>query len=196
MRCTTTLRKAAVAGCATVLAAATVVTGAGPAAAHTDGGTRTVEGYGVGSLPSPDGTFGVLITLFGPPGRRPFAGVEIFGRHADSYYECFEGPAIRADLDGVRDGDAWGWTTLLCGGPELPREVTAYLTVHLDWNPAGPVVRERSTQGDCRVRTAMRQAEVSGRVTVRIPDLGVKAYLTEGVGDLRRITSVCPDEED
>jgi hypothetical protein len=172
------------------------VVGAGPAIAHPHdhgGVTRTVEGYGVGSLSAPDSELGVLITLFDPPDRDAHAGVEIFGSTATSYYECFEGPSIEADLDRLRDADAWGRTRLLCGGPDLPRDVTAFVKVDLDWDRAGPVVRDRFPQGECTVRTAMRPADVTGRVTVRIPALGVKARLTEGVGDLRRTTTVCPD---
>ena len=46
------------------------------------------------------------------------------------------------------------------------------------------------------MRVATRQADVEGKVTVRIPRLDVTAHIREGVGDLRRITSVCPDEKD
>jgi hypothetical protein len=170
-----------------------VVTGAGTAAAHPDDDVpRTVEGYAVGSLPSPDGELGVLLTIFDPPRRKAFAGVEIFGRHGDTYYECFEGPSIRADLERLRDADAWGRTKLLCGGPGLPEDVVAYVRVDVDWDGSGAITRNRYTEGDCRVRTAIRAAEVSGRVTVRIPELGVRTRLTEGFGDLRRTTSICP----
>jgi hypothetical protein len=192
----TTRRATAVAGCA-VLGAAMVVVGTGPAAATSDdhGAVRTVEGYGVGSLSAPDAGLGVLISLFGPPDRDAFAGVEIFGSTATTYYECFEGPTIDAEIEGVREAEAEGRTKLLCGGPDFPSDVVAYVTVDLEWDGVGPVAHDRYTFDGCRVKSSIRQAEVTGRVKVSIPALDIKAYLTEGVGDLRRITSICPDPQ-
>jgi hypothetical protein len=54
------------------------------------------------------------------------------------------------------------------------------------------IARESSTQDGWRVEAAIRQSDVGGRVTVRIPDLGVKAYLPD---DLRRTMSVCRDAQ-
>jgi len=195
MSSTTARRATAIAGCA-VLGTAMVVVGGGPAAARphdNHGAVRTVEGYGVGSLSAPDDDFGVLITLFDPPDRDAFAGVEIFGSTATTFYECFEGPAIDAEMSGVRAAEADGSTTLLCGGPDFPADVVAYLTVDLEWKGVGRVFHERDTSDGCRVKADVRQAEVSGRVTVSIPALDIKAYITEGVGDLRRITRICHD---
>ena len=193
MRSTTARRATAVAGCA-VLGTAMVVVGAGPAAAqpHGDhGAVRTVEGYGIGSLSAPHDDFGVLITLFDPPDRDAFAGVEIFGSTSTTYYECFEGPAIDAEMRGVHAAESEGSTTLLCGGPDFPPDVVAHLTVDLEWHGVGRVFHDRDTTDGCRVKSDLRQAEVTGRVTVSIPALDIKAYLTEGVGDLRRITQKC-----
>ncbi len=191
MRPTTARRATAVAGCA-VLGAAMVVVGAVPATAH--GGTRTVEGSAIGSLSAPDGELGVILSVFDPPDRDAFAGVEIFGSTATSFFECFEGPQIDAELQRLREAEAEGRTTLLCGGPELPPEgVVAHVRVDVEWDGFGRVAHDRFSLDGCRVKTAIRQAEVSGRITVRIPALDVTAYLTEGVGDLRRTTSICKD---
>jgi hypothetical protein len=57
------------------------------------------------------------------------------------------------------------------------------------------VVRDSATPDGCGVEAATRRADVDGRVTVRIPDLGVKAYLPEGVGDLWRTKSGCRDAQ-
>ena len=45
--------------------------------------------------------------------------------------------------------------------------------------------RVRASEDGGTVQAAIRKADVEGRVTLRIPDLGVKAYLPDGVGDLR-----------
>ena len=165
-----------------------VVVGAGPAAA--DGVTRTVEGSAIGSIPAPNDDFGVLISLFDPPDRDAFAGVEIFGSTATTFYECFDGPAIDADLARLREAEAEGRTRLLCGGPDLPA-FYAYVKVDVEWDGVGPITRDRFSSDGCRVTAAVRQAEVTGHITVRIPALDIKAHLTEGVGDLRRTTTIC-----
>ena len=170
------------------VAPASVVLGAGPALA---GGNRTVEGSAIGSLSSTDGELGVILSIFDPPDRDAFAGVEIFGSTATSFFECFEGPQIDAELHGLKTAAAEGSTTLLCGGPDLPGDVVAYVDVDVAWDGFGRVAHDRFSSAGCRVRTAVRQAEVTGRVTVRIPALDVEAFLPEGFGDLRRTTSIC-----
>src|SRR5688572_29243656 len=162
MRSRTPRRAIAVAGCA-VLGAAMVVVGAGPATAHL-GGTRTVEGSAIGSLSTTNGELGVILSVFDPPDRDAFAGVEIFGSTATSFFECFEGPQIDAELARLRAAEAEGRTTLLCGGPELPPEgVVAHVKVDVEWDGFGRVAHDRSTVDGCRVTTAIRQADVSGR---------------------------------
>ena len=190
-------RTAAIAGC-TVLGTTMLVLGAGPAAAHPrngDGVTRTVAGSAIGSLPSPDGELFVLLSVFDPPDQDAFAGVEIFGQIGEQTYECFEGPPVDADLDRLKEAAAEGRTRLLCSGQDLPADVVAHVKVDVEWDGSGRVTRERFTQEGCRVRNAIRQADVTGRVTVRIPELGVKVRITEGFGDLRRTRSVCRDVE-
>ncbi len=63
------------------------------------------------------------------------------------------------------------------------------------WDGYGPVRRETFTQDGCTARSVIRQADVAGRVTVRIPELGVKVRITEGFGDLRRTKTVCRDAQ-
>ena len=190
MASTTARRATAVAGCA-VLGAASVILGAAPAAASP--GSRTVEGSAIASLTTPSGDLAVFLSLFDPPDRDAFAGVEIFGSIATSSFECFEGPPIDATLNRLKDAEAEGSTTLLCGGPELPNDVLGYVEVDVEWDAFGPVSHDRFSSDGCRVTTAIRQAEVTGRVTVRIPALDIDAYLPEGFGDLRRTTSICRD---
>ena len=192
-----TRRRAAVVGCAVVLAAATAVVGAGTAAAdagYGPGTTRTVEGSAYGSLPSPDGELFVFLSLFDPPRKKAFAGVEVFAN--DGAYECFNGRHIKADLDDLEEAEAEGRTRLVCGGPDpdFPRKVTAYVEVDVEWTAFGRVTRETHTEPEtgCTVHNLIRSADVTGSVTVRIPALGVETTITEGFGDLRRTTSICP----
>ena len=195
MRSTTARRATAIAGCA-VLAAASVVMAAGTAAGspgHGSGVTRTVEGSAIGSLSTPDGELGVILSVFDPPDRAAFAAVEITGSTATSPFECFEGPQIDAALVRLKQAHAEGSTTLPCSGPDLPGDVVAHVEVDVDWHAHGRVAHDRSTSEGCRLTTAIRQAEVTGRVTVRIPALDLEAYLPEGVGDVRRTTSLCRD---
>ena len=195
MRSTTARRATAIAGCA-VLGAASVVMTAGTAAGSPGQGsgvTRTVEGSAIGSLSSPDGQLGVILSVFDFPDRAAFTGVEIFGSTATSFFECFEGPQIEAALVRLKQAHAEGNTTLLCGGPDLPSDVVGHVEVDVDWHARGRVSHDRFTSDGCRVTTAIRQAEVTGRLTVRIPALDIAANLPEGVGDLRRTTSLCRD---
>ncbi|TYP87519.1 hypothetical protein [Blastococcus xanthinilyticus] len=185
-------------GAALAVAAATVmVTGAGTAAAGPPGDhrpTRVVEDAAIGSFSTPSGDVTVFLSLFDPPGDEEIGGVEIFGTtpSGDSY-ECFEGPQISADLDGLRGAWSEGSTTLACGGPDLPQGVVAEVGVDVRWEPYGRVETSIVTLPDppCVSRTRLRAAEISGLVTVSIPALGVTASVTEGFGDVRMITSIC-----
>jgi len=190
MRSTTVRRATAVAGCA-VLGAASVILGAAPAAASPV--SRTVEGSAIGSLTATDADLGVFLSVFDPPDVDAFAGVEIFGSTATSPFECFEGPRIDAGMNRLKAAEAEGRTTLTCGGPGLPEDVVAYVRVDVEWDAFGRVSHERSSSGQCEVTTAIRQADVTGRVTVRIPALDIEAYLSDGTGQVRRTTSLCRD---
>lgn len=198
----TTVTRAIGVGAPTVAAVTTTVMwlGAGTAAAHQpdDRGVDLVtEDAAYGSLPAPDADLAVMLSVFDGAGDEEIAGVEVFGSFGpgpDDYYECFEGPPIPADLDGLEGARAMGSTTLTCGGPTLAGDVVAQVDVDVVWEPVGRIDRwvDAGPESPCIWLAEERAAELAGLVTVTIPALGITATMTEGFGDLRTSTGICP----
>ena len=190
----TTGRRIVAAG---AVAAGVLWAGTGTAAADPPTGLEDIfptEGAAYASLPAPDQDLQVFLSVFDGPGGEATAGVEVFGALGpDNYYECFDGPLIPAALNGLEGARAEGRTTLLCGGPNLPRDVVAHVDVDAEWTATGPVDRSAGMVpgSQCVSVNEQRAAEVTGLVTVSIPELGVTASATEGSGDVRTVTSIC-----
>lgn len=189
------------------VAAGLVWAGTGTAAAGPPddrGGSSATSGAAFGSLPSPDGSFFVFLSVFDLPGGEAVAGIEVFGTYGPAegdYFECFDSTLVNATLDGLDGAAARGSSDLVCGGPNLGADGTASVTVDVKWEAYGRI--DRSTvviPGEpCVSLNKQRAADVSGTVTVSISLPGVEdktATLTEGFGDVRVLRSVCPRGRD
>ena len=198
----TTDRRIVAAG---AVAAGLVWVGAGTAAADPPadrGKVFPTEGAAYASLPSPDGTFYVHLSVFDKPGDGATAGVEVFGTYGtgeDDYYECFDSTLIGATLDGLDGATAAGSSTLVCSGPNLGGDGTAHVTVDATWDPYGKVDRSvvRVPGDPCISLNKQRAATVEAdfSVSISLPGLEEITATVEdgsGFGDVRVLRSVCP----
>ncbi|RZU30936.1 hypothetical protein [Blastococcus saxobsidens] len=191
-----------------IVAAGAVVTGllwvgtgtaaAGPPADR--GNLFPTVGAAYASLPAPDGDFYVHLSVFDGRGGEATAGVEVFGTYGPGegeYFECFDGPLIGATLDGLDGATAEGSTTLVCGGPALPGDGAAHVTVDVEWEAYGPVDRSAVVIPGlpCVSLNKQRAAEVTGLVTITValPEREpITATIEDGFGDVRTLTDICP----
>ena len=171
----------------TVLACAA----AGPAAAG-DGPARTTSGSTSAFLwtGSDDGP-GVFFDLFQPPGQDAFANLEVFV----GAYECLTPGPVPAEFDPVAGtASATGSLELSCNGFDLP-EATGEATFALTFTPGEQTLfRGVDVDGRCLTRSWVRDAGVTGTVTVEVPDLGLSAETVTREAEFRVDDRVCIPE--
>lgn len=187
------------------VAAGLVWTGAGTAAAGPSadrGKVFPTEGAAYGSLPAPDGSLYVHLSVWEDPGGEATAGVEVFGTYGDGefdYFECFDGSPVSATLDGLDGATAAGSTTLVCGGPGRLSDGVASVSVDVEWEPYGRIDRSvvRVPGDPCISLNKQRAAHLVGDATVSISfseGSTITATIDDGVGpgDVRTLRGVCP----
>jgi hypothetical protein len=169
-----------------LLAAGTLGTLTGTAAAAPPGNTTTGS---ANAFPLVGGA-GVFLSAFDPDGEAAFVVPEVLGEG----YECFAEERLPADFRGLGSVSTAGTVTVTCAGERQP-EVTGTLTVDVSWRGRGPATEQPETPfpTGCDLRVLIRQAEVTGSVTLDVPDLGPAATaVLDGIpGDIRSALSNC-----
>jgi hypothetical protein len=170
----TTRRALAVGALATVL----VGTTGSPATAAPPTLTTLRSAGVIMTDPDPAGV-GAFVTfdVFAPPGEDAFGVGEVFVLG----YECLADERAPATITGLRTATSTGTVPLTCGSATAPPEgLPGQAVVELAWAGEGAVQRSTTVDRDrrCVIRSATRQARVTGSVRVTVPALGVDVTVT------------------
>ncbi|MGX5656001.1 hypothetical protein ACWKWC_14605 [Geodermatophilus nigrescens] len=166
-----------------LLAAGTLGTLTGTAAAAPPGNTTTGS---ADAFPLVGGA-AVFLSAFDPDGEAAFVVPEVFAGR----YECVTEERVPAAFSGLGAVSAAGTVTLTCSGFEVP-DLTGTLTVDVAWRGRGPVTAQPPVPSECRLRVLERVADVTGSVTVDVPGLvGATAALDGVPGTIRSALSNC-----
>ncbi|GAB3314053.1 hypothetical protein GCM10027451_28550 [Geodermatophilus aquaeductus] len=180
------------AGALTLLLAAGALgtlTGTATAAPPAGSGTENTTTGSASAFPLVGGA-GVFLSAYDPDGEAPFTVPEVLA----GAYECFADERLPADFRGLGSVRTAGTTGVTCSADGLP-DVTGTLGLDVEWRGRGPATEqpEPPVPTGCDLRVLIRQADLTGSITLEVPALGIDATADlAGVrGDIRTALSNC-----